>query len=390
MTDSITSTFAALSLRTAGRERLADALQATRQRTLALATAWAQALPDLKVPLAAEFNPPIWELGHVGWFQDAWIARNPERVRGTACSPEPARLPARRRDADALYDSSRVPHESRWQLPFPTLEATCSDLDAGLADTLTLLSNTAEDDTALYFYRLVLFHEEMHNEASVYMAQALDVPLPAVLTGADDRQRAAPPAAGRLHVSATDWTLGTHAGGFAFDNELRAHRVALAPFEIDSRAVSWSRYLEFVEATGHPLPRHVRAADDAWQRRRFGTWELLPLDAAVVHVSCADAGRWCDWAGRRLPTEAEWECAALTQPGFAWGEVWEWTASPFEPYPGFAPHPYSDYSRPWFGSRRVLRGASHATSPHMVDARYRNFFTPERADILCGFRSCAR
>jgi iron(II)-dependent oxidoreductase len=90
-----------------------------------------------------------------------------------------------------------------------------------------------------------------------------------------------------------------------------------------------------------------------------------------------------------LPTEAEWEFAASSQPDFAWGAVWEWTSSPFLPYPGFVAHPYRDYSVPWFGARRVLRGASRATSPRMVHPRYRNFFTPERNDIHSGFRSCA-
>lgn len=390
MTEPIDPTFAAPSIRAAGRERLADALRATRQRTLALVNAWAQAVPDLRVPQMAEFNPPLWELGHIGWFQAAWIARNPGRGRGEACDPDPVRLAARRPDADALYDSSRVPHGTRWHLPLPDLNATCRDLEAGLADTLALLADSTDDDTALYFYRLVLFHEDMHNEASVYMAQALDVPLPDALTGLGRGLLGRPSGAAVLHLPATDRLLGAAAGGFAFDNERGAHRVALAPFEIDATAVNWSRYLAFVEATGHPLPRHVRREAGTWQRRRFGRWEPLPLDAAAVHLACADAESWCRWAGRRLPTEAEWECAALTRPDFVWGEVWEWTASPFEPYPGFVPHPYRDYSEPWFGSRRVLRGTSRATSPHLVDARYRNFFTPDRTDIHAGFRSCAR
>ena len=108
-----------------------------------------------------------------------------------------------------------------------------------------------------------------------------------------------------------------------------------------------------------------------------------------MHLSCDDAEAWCRWAGRRLPTEAEWECAALTQPAMRWGQVWEWTASGFEPYPGFVAHPYRDYSEPWFGSRRVLRGACVATAAIMVHPRYRNYFTPERCDIFAGFRSVA-
>jgi EgtB-related family protein len=89
-----------------------------------------------------------------------------------------------------------------------------------------------------------------------------------------------------------------------------------------------------------------------------------------------------------LPTEAEWECASQ-QPDFEWGQVWEWTASQFAPYPGFEVHPYRDYSEPWWHNHRVLRGACAATSAHVVDVRYRNFFVPERRDIFAGFRSVA-
>jgi EgtB-related family protein len=140
-------------------------------------------------------------------------------------------------------------------------------------------------------------------------------------------------------------------------------------------------------ATGHRLPPHVRYEGHGWQVCCFGRWRPLDLNAPAVHLSWDDAQAWCLWAGRRLPTEVEWECAAHTLSGFVWGEVWEWTASVFEPYPGFVAHPYRDYSAPWFGSRRVLRGACAATSNHLLSPRYRNYFTPERCDIFAGFRS---
>jgi iron(II)-dependent oxidoreductase len=191
-----------------------------------------------------------------------------------------------------------------------------------------------------------------------------------------------------VQVPAQVHTLGCSGPGFAFDNERQAHPQALGAFEIDAAAVSWARYLPFVQATGHALPPHVRWLDGAWQAQYFGQWQLLDLQAPAVHLNAHDAQAWCQWARRRLPTEAEWECAAQ-QPGWVWGQVWEWTASDFAPYPGFEVHPYRDYSAPWWHGHRVLRGACAATSANVVDVRYRNFFVPERRDIFAGFRSVA-
>ena len=373
---------------------LALALQATRERTLALMDAWAAALPSLQVPYDPTLNLPLWEWGHVAWFQDWWISRNPQRALGARSDPKSPRLPSRLAQADALYNSSLVAHATRWQLPLPDLQATRQYLAATQHDTLALLCEVPHDDDALYFWRLVLLHEDMHNEASVYMAQALGLPLPAAWAwraGSERVGRQTPDV--ELAVPAQHWWLGSgklsssSSPGFAFDNELVGHSVALPAFHIDATAVNWARYLPFLEATGRTLPPHVRLQQGQWQQCRFGQWQALDMQAAAVHLSCADAQAWCNWAGRRLPTEAQWECAAATNDGFEWGEVWEWTASGFEAYPGFVAHPYLDYSAPWFGSHRVLRGASAATSGHMVNVRYRNFFTPDRQDVYSGFRS---
>lgn len=364
---------------------LARALHHSRQRTLALADAWAQALPDLDVPHSPELNPPLWELGHVGWFQQWWVGRNQQRPLGTACEPDHARPPSALPGADALYNSSQVPHASRWHLPLPSLADTRAYMGEVLGQTLALLAQAGPSDSDLYFWRLVLAHEDMHNEASVYMAQALNVPLPAEWARGHAQPRAVDH--GPMHVPAQTVSLGYNGPGFAFDNELGTHTVALAAFDIDTAPVSWARYLAFVQATGHRLPLHVRREHGQWQSRHWGQWRPLDDTAPAVHISHTDALAWCRWAGRRLPTEAEWVCAAQTVPGFGCGEVWEWTGSAFAPFPGFVPHTYRDYSAPWFDGRPVLKGFCAATAYRMAHVHYRNYFTPERRDIFAGFRS---
>ncbi len=414
--------------RTGDCAQLAQCLQDARGRTLALFAAFEDALAPtaLAVPYSGQLNPPLWELGHIAWFQEWWLARNRERARGAAADPDCARPPSCLAGADALYNSSLVPHARRWHLPLPDDAATRHFLAQTLQQSLHLLAQSEASDDALYFFRLALFHEDMHAEAAVYMAQALGIPLPqqeAMPAGAVVCLPPAPTIA--LHVAARDWTLGWGgASGFAFDNELAQQTVSLRAFEIDAAPVSWARYLPFVQAGGYQDPRwwspqgrawlqtagacvataaaqvpttsavlqgprYLRREGGAWLARRGGAWQTLDLLAPAVHLSAHEADAWCCWAGRRLATEAEWECAALTQRGFVWGEVWDWTASVFDPFAGFVSHPYRDYSKPWFGTRRVLKGACTATSPRMRHPKYRNFFTPERNDIIAGFRSCA-
>nr|WP_316643205.1 selenoneine synthase SenA [uncultured Roseateles sp.] len=391
-------------LRRAAPESLAEALRQSRADTLAIAALFEQG-PE--VPRRAGLNPPRWELGHIGWFQEFWIARHPQRHLGPRADPQAPRLPALRGNADALYDSSQVPHASRWSLPLPDAAATRDDLHQQLQGTLALLTHTETADDALYFFRLALLHEDMHHEAGLYMAQALDM-------GVSDprwQPRALPQPRQPLRLDAAIHRLGDAGPGFAFDNELAAHDQPLTAFEIDSRVVSWAEFLPFVEAGGYgqphwwsgpgrrwlseqapAAPRYLRRAGKDWEQRLWGRWR--PLDPALpaCHLNAHEAQAWCAWAGRRLPTEAEWERAALapSDPAFAWGSVWEWTASAFAPYPGFRPHPYQDYSAPWFDGRPVLRGASFGTQPRLHHPRYRNFFTAERNDIFAGFRSCAR
>ena len=394
-------------VRRADAGALARALVATRKDTLACFEEVRRLLPDLRVPYDPRLNPALWELGHVGWFQEYWTSRNPQRAAGSRADPDAARVPGVRADADALYNSSLVPHRQRWSLRLPTVAQTLSDLARQLDATLAALARAEGDDASLYFFRLVLLHEDMHHEAAIYMAQSLGLPIDGVIHGAFAKPQA--PERRQLAIAGGTCQFGATGSGFAFDNELVPFTASLAPFSIDATAVTWADFLPFVEAGGYGMshlwsdegwhwvretaaraPRYLARDGAAWHVERFG--RRLRLDPALpaCHLSFHEAQAWCRWAGRRLPTEFEWEAAAAQAPrDFAFGDVWEWTSSPFAPYAGFEPHPYRDYSAPWFDGRPVLRGASFATPPRMRHPRYRNFFTAERNDIFSGFRSCA-
>ena len=397
---------AAHDARHGGAAALAGALQSSRQDTLATFAVCERLLDKLQLPQRDTLNPPLWELGHIGWFQEFWIARNPLRGSGARADPHAARRASLRPGGDALYDSSRVAHDSRWALPLPDANATRADLAQQLDTTLALLRASAEDDDALYFYRLALLHEDMHHEAALYMAHSLGLAID------DARWHSAPLRGNRksLALEAGNFVQGSIDIGFVFDNERAAHPVMRPATHIDNRVLCWSEYLPFVEAGGYTqnrwwceagwawrsaaalaAPHFVHRGALGWRAQRYGRDAPLDPDLPACHLSAYEAEAWCRWAGRRLPGEAEWEQAAVERAGdFEWGQVWEWTTDVFQPYPGFEPHPYRDYSAPWFGSRRVLRGASFMTQARLRHPRYRNFFSPDRSDLVAGFRTCAR
>ena len=408
--DTMTAT-SAESMRKAGPAEIEAALTRGRIQLLSLFDGFERELgPNgLRIAQDAAINLPLWELGHIGWFEEFWLSRNTERGLGLACDPFAPRRASVLPRGDALYDSSNVPHDLRWQLVLPDPAATRSYLAAVREATLTLLRARGTKDNDLYFFRLVLFHEDMHREAWHFMAQQLSIDLGPAMTGRAPRPAVA---SGSWDIADGLRHVGIDNAGFAFDNELCAAKIEVSAFSIDRAPVNLDAFLAFVDDGGykddrawtpagrdwrrysgaaHPL--HLRRGPDGWERSQFGHWVTIDPAAPAVQLTAHEAEAWCRWAGRRLPTEAEWDTAAklAVEQGevFEWGEVWEWTASPFKPYSGFVSHPYRDYSLPWFDGRPVLRGGSFATVQHMKHPSYRNFFPVDRSDVFAGFRSCA-
>jgi iron(II)-dependent oxidoreductase len=322
--------------------------------------------PKLKI-----VNPPLWEIGHVSWFQERWCLRwRPDGSLGDSILP----------GADALYDSSAVAHDTRWDLPLPGLAATRGYGESVLERVRERFALEPDNERLRYFVRLCTFHEDMHAEAFLYTRQTLGYADPGFDSTAPALFK------GDVEVEGGKFMLGSKPSQeFVFDNEKWAHQVDVAPFRIARAPVRNGEFLAFVEAGG-VAPRYWKKEGGLWLERRFDGWRPLDRAAPVRHVSWDEAQAFCAWAGRRLPTEAEWECASAL---LEHGEVWEWTASAFEPYPGFSADPYEDYSRPWFGTHKVLRGASFFTPARLRWPAFRNFYTPDRADIFSGFRTCA-
>jgi iron(II)-dependent oxidoreductase len=398
-------------------------------------------------------NPLLWEIGHLAWFQEKWVLRRGGR-------------PSLRPDADALYDSSAVPHATRWDLPLPTRANTLRYLQQVQAGVLEQLRQPGAGADTAYFVQLSVFHEDMHAEALTYTRQTLGYPPPVLPYPTHTVRRPeagsdadSGPWPGDVSVPGGRFLLGALPGeSFVFDNEKWVHPVELRPFAIARAPVTQAEFAGFVEEAGYERPelwddeswRWCQAAgarhpvywqrqSSGWWRRDFDRWVPLEPHRPVLHVNWHEAQAYCRWARRRLPTEAEWEAAASTEPApgggelsgtkrrFPWGDsppapaqanldgsrlgcvdvaargtgdspsgcrqlignVWEWTASEFLLYPGFVVDPYQDYSRPWFGTHKVLRGGCWVTRGRVLRNTWRNFYRPERRDVWAGFRTCA-
>ncbi|MBI1889393.1 MAG: ergothioneine biosynthesis protein EgtB [Burkholderiales bacterium] len=382
---------------------LARAMRDARETTLALFDCFKAAGLDnpRQVPYLAIINPPLWELGHVAWFAEWYILRE-----AASSAPASAKRSSLLTKGDDWFDSNTVPHKTRWSLDLPStgaLKTYCHEVLDRALDKLMHLENRHE---LLYPYRLALAHEDMHGEAFAYTLQTLGIKPPPMLAN----RRTRPWGQGEIRFPGQTIQLGSTPDlGFVFDNEKWAHPCYVPAFIMDSTLVSNAQFSEFVADGGYEraqfwstagrqwLIQQERSTPTGWQSdgkqwlaERFGELAVMAPHEPVRHVSLYEAQAYCAWAGRRLPTEMEWECAALSgHPAFRWGDLWEWTCTPFEPYPGFEADAYREYSVPWFSTHQTLRGASFATRERMRSIKYRNFYRPERNDIFVGFRTCA-
>jgi gamma-glutamyl hercynylcysteine S-oxide synthase len=402
---------------------------------------------QLMGPMLPTINPLLWEIGHHAWFQSRWALRH---AGGTPV----------RDNEDALYDSIAIAHDIRWDLPLPSRADTLEYLRTVRDRTVGRLehSPSAAD---IYHAVYATLHEDMHTEAITYTRQTLGYAAPQLSIApqkhSDSAAAGGGPLLGDAHIPGGTFMLGSTAEEpFPFDNEKWAHPVTIQPFAIGRAPVTQAEFLAFVEDGGYQNRSHwdedgwewrtqteskhpvYWRRGDGWQRRHFDRWVPLEQHLPVIHVNWHETQAYCRWAGRRLPSEAEWQAAAAAEPDaagglaqrqrrFPWGDeapsperanldwrlmgclevgalpqgdsafgcrqmvgnLWEWTDSVFRPFPGFEPDPYKEYSQPWFETRKVMLGGCWATRSRLIRNNYRNFQTPDRRDIWVGFRTCA-
>lgn len=421
------------------RERAASALLAARDRTRLLTTCVEG--PDLIAQHSPLMSPLVWDLAHIGNQEEQWLLRT---VGGRD---------ALRPDIDSVYDAFEHPRATRPSLPLLAPDEAHGYVAEVRGRVLDILERTPLHGGPLldsgFAFGMIAQHEQQHDETMLITHQLRHGP--AVLTAPEP-----PPAPddilpAEVLVPGGPFTMGTATEPWALDNERPAHHRLVPAFLIDTTPVSNGAYQRFIEAGGYEDPRWWAAEGwtqvqehklhaplfwkrdgGQWLRRRFGVTEPVPPDEPVLHVSWYEADAYARWAGRRLPSEAEWEKAARHDPAtgrarrFPWGDedptpahanlgqrhlrpaavgsypdgqsplgvrqligdVWEWTASDFLPYPGFAAFPYREYSEVFFGDEyKVLRGGSFAVGEVACRGTFRNWDLPVRRQIFSGFRT---
>jgi len=417
-------------------------LKDTRLRTLQLIAGLSQ--QQLIGPMLDTVNPLLWEIGHTAYFYELWILRE---LHG-----EDSFLS----NADQLFNSMTIAHNDRWDLPLLTLDETKAYMQKVLDRVIHYLQSSEVNEDDIYLTRYGIFHEDMHTEAFTYTRRTLNYPAPE-LTGCHFNTAQTNPSSltGDVEIAGGEFLLGAPQDiEFCFDNEKWQHPVSVKPFAISRTATSYQQYADFVDSDGYSnkqfwddegwqwLQENNITGPDGWKKdsngnwliKQFDQWLALRPNAAVIHINWYEANAWCRWAGRRLPSEAEWELAASGTPDninakriYPWGNTqatenhanmdsramgtidvsalpdgdsafgcrqmignsWEWVDDTFKPYPGFVADMYEDYSQPLFGQTKVLRGGAWTTRSRMIRNTWRTYYGPDRNDVFAGFRSCA-
>ena len=365
-------------MRRADRELLSLALMHARNRTLAWLTTL-ERLPEA-----------CWLAGRVGWWQERWIARNVQRSRGAAADATQAPLASIEPQADAWW-ALRVEGAG------PPPEALRAYLAETLEVTLDLLAAADDGDDALHGYRAALFEEDAIVLGLATLAQQQRIDAKRLLP-----ERVLRPVRAPLWFPAQRWWLGSVRGGFVPAAEQWAHEEPVPEFEIDAQPITWQQFAEFaldggyddvrwwsedgahwLQAEVRRTPRDVEQLRHGVLLQRFGQLVRAPAGEAASMLGWYEAQAWCAWAGRRLPTEVEWELAASSgaSRGVTWGDVPEWTAGRARAWPGGPAVAEA--------SLRVQRGAAWFEPRRLAHPKARRFVAPERDDGFAGFRSCA-
>jgi gamma-glutamyl hercynylcysteine S-oxide synthase len=368
------------------KAEIANALCEARERTLALV----EPLDDgqLNTVYSPILSPLAWDLGHIANFEELWLVQ-------TIGRREPLHG-----DLGRFYDAIENPRKIRGELPIlrdSELRAYMGDVRERTLDVLEGVEIGSEAEDPLlrdgFVYEMLLAHELQHNET---MLQLLQLVKGYELPPEVEAERSSARIAGKSEfgdeemvvIEAGGHEIGAPARGFAYDNERPGHTVVQAAFEIDRTPVSNGAYLAFMEDTGSDPPAYWEGEGKWWVDTARGRRRSIDHDDPVVHVSWEQADGFARWAGKRLPTEFEWEAAHDRLDGV--GHGWEWTSSDFLAYPGFAAFPYREYSEVFFGDGyKVLRGSSWATHPRVARPSFRNWDLPQRSQIFAGLR-CAR
>ncbi|MER6275030.1 ergothioneine biosynthesis protein EgtB [Streptomyces sp900105245] len=421
------------------RKRALASLITARDRTTLLTSCVDD--PDLTAQHSPLMSPLVWDLAHIGNQEEMWLLR---AVGGRD---------AMRPEIDTLYDAFEHPRAERPSLPLlPPAEARGYAAEVR-GRALDLLEGADFHGSRLteagFAFGMIAQHEQQHDETMLITHQLRKGPQ--ALTAPDPEPVPLFTGPVEVLVPGGPFMMGTSAEPWALDNERPAHMREVAPFWIDTTPVTNAAYQAFIADGGYDTERwwtpegwaHVRKHSltaplfwrrdgNQWLRRRFGSTEQVPPDEPVLHVCWYEADAYARWAGRRLPTETEWEKAARHDPAtgrsrrYPWGDadpapehanlgqrhlrpapagsypagesplgvrqligdVWEWTASDFLPYPGFRAFPYKEYSEVFFGSDyKVLRGGSFAVDAVACRGTFRNWDHPIRRQIFSGFRT---